>query len=60
MMSTCVDGLVKIGKTQEDFVCDSPSMAAAIVCGHNQNGWNIWKNSDGQSIDIYRHKRKTE
>lgn len=40
---------------KEDFVCDSPSMAAAIICGHNQNGWNIWKNSDGVSIDCYRN-----
>lgn len=39
---------------QEDFEATSPSMAAAIICGHNMNGWNSWKNSNGQCIDVYR------
>ena len=34
--------------------CNSPSMAASIVCGHNINGWKHWKNNKGESIDIYR------
>ncbi len=38
----------------EDYVCTSPSMAAAIVTGHNKNGWVSWKNSNGDLIDIYR------
>ena len=40
--------------TLEPIPCKSPSMAAAIVCGHNKNGWMIWKNSKGEYIDIYR------
>jgi len=40
--------------TKERILCNSPSMAAAIVCGHNRNGWEVWKNSDGEVIDIYR------
>lgn len=40
--------------TEEIIPCNSPSMAAAIVCGHNRNGWEVWKNSDGEVIDIYR------
>ena len=40
--------------TEESIPCNSPSMAAAIVCGHNRNGWEVWKNSDGEVIDIYR------
>ena len=38
----------------EDIVCDSVSMAAAIVCGSNQNGWTRWKDSNGNLIDSYR------
>lgn len=30
---------VKNNVLQEDLECSSPSMAAAIVCGHNKNGW---------------------
>ena len=40
--------------TQERIECDSPSMAAAIVVGHNYNGWKAWKNSNGEYIDVYR------
>lgn len=43
-------------KTEIDFECSSPSMAAAIVLGHRANGWKTWKNKDGQLLDIYRHK----
>ncbi len=40
--------------TIEDFEATSPSMAAAIILGYNSNGWTVWKNSDGDFIDIYR------
>lgn len=42
--------------TEERIECDSPSMAAAIVCGHNKNGWHAWKNSKGEEIDVYRQQ----
>ena len=42
--------------TQERIECDSPSMAAAIVVGHNFNGWRAWKNERGEYIDVYREK----
>ena len=42
--------------TEESIECKSPSMAAAIVCGHNQNGWHAWKNSKGEEIDVYRQQ----
>ena len=48
--STKVNGYT----TEERIPCSSPSMAAAIVCGHAQNGWKSWKNSNGDYIDIYR------
>lgn len=38
----------------EDVICNSVSMAAAIVCGSNQNGWDRWKDSKGSTINIYR------
>lgn len=38
----------------QSFEATSPSMAAAIVIGHNINGWTTWKNADGDYIDIYR------
>lgn len=50
--STSIQNLI----TQERIECDSPSMAAAIVVGHNFNGWKAWKNSSGEYIDIYRHQ----
>lgn len=40
--------------TTEDFEATSPSMAAAIILGYNSNGWTVWKNSNGDFIDIYR------
>ena len=42
--------------TEERIECDSPSMAAAIICGHNKNGWHTWKNLNGEYIDIYRQQ----
>ena len=42
--------------TEERIECDSPSMAAAIVCGHNKNGWYAWKNYKGEIIDVYRQQ----
>lgn len=38
----------------EDIECNSVSMAAAIVCGTNQNGWDKWKDKKGNTIDKYR------
>lgn len=44
----------------EDLPCDSVSMAAAIVCGSNQNGWDKWKDKKGNKIDIYRKKNNED
>lgn len=42
---------------QEDYSFKSPSSAAAVVLGLNVNGWNAWKNSNGESLDdIFRKK----
>ena len=39
----------------EDLRCDSVSMAAAIVCGSNQNGWEKWRDKNNNKINIYRN-----
>lgn len=39
---------------KEDVECDSPSMASSIVVGHASNGWDLWKTSSGEKIDMYR------
>lgn len=46
--------------TTEDFCASSPSMAAAIVLGHNSNGWKTWKNARGEYIDVYRSASNSE
>lgn len=38
----------------EDVVCTSPSIAAIIAMGRSANGWTMWKDKDGNPIDIYR------
>ena len=43
-------------KLLDDIRCDSVSMAAAIVCGSNQNGWDKWKDKNNNKIDIFRGK----
>ncbi|MBO4812729.1 DUF4357 domain-containing protein [Candidatus Saccharibacteria bacterium] len=45
---------------QEDIECNSPSTAGWIPLGAANNGWVIWKNDDGESIDIYRNKDEEE
>jgi hypothetical protein len=38
----------------DDVACNSPSMAAIIALGRRANGWTLWKDKDGNPIDIYR------
>lgn len=38
----------------EDVSCNSPSTAGWVVLGNANNGWTVWKNELGDSIDIYR------
>ena len=38
----------------EDFVCPSVSTAATLVRGSSSNGWECWKTSEGESINIFR------
>lgn len=38
----------------EDVSCNSPSTAGWVVLGNANNGWTVWENESGDSIDIYR------
>ncbi len=44
----------------EDVVLTAPSSAARLVLGQSANGWITWKNSAGESIDVYRPQRKSK
>lgn len=50
-----------VDKTTSDWVLTmdhtfgSPSMAAEFCIGRSENGWQAWKNAEGQTLDeIYR------
>jgi len=35
----------------KDYTFSSPSSAAAIICLASANGWTMWKNKDGKTLD---------
>jgi predicted GIY-YIG superfamily endonuclease len=40
-----------------DVTFNSPSIAAALCIGRNVNGWDIWKDDKGKTLDeVYRNK----
>lgn len=39
------------GTFVKDYTFTSPSSAAAIVCLASANGWKMWKNKDGKTLD---------
>ncbi len=45
---------IKDNRLMADVPCNSPSTAAWIPLGHANNGWAVWKNTDGTPIDIFR------
>lgn len=44
-----IDGVLRV-----DVVCDAPSTAAWVVLGSSSNGWKVWKDQRGRSINTYR------
>lgn len=48
---------IKNNVLQTDVPCNSPSTAGWIAMGRRNNGWEIWKDEFGDSIDKYRHNR---
>ena len=45
---------IKNGVLQDDVSTNSPSTAGWIVLGHANNGWIMWKDKNGNPIDVYR------
>ena len=45
---------IKNNILQEDISTSSPSTAGWIVSGYKVNGWILWKDKNGNPIDIYR------
>lgn len=42
--------------TQEDISFMSPSAASDFIIGGSTNGWNEWKNENGNQISVYREE----
>jgi len=45
---------------QEDFTFSSPSMAASVVLARTANGWKLWKDKDGKTLDDIVRKGNME
>ncbi|WP_339661723.1 DUF4357 domain-containing protein [uncultured Polaribacter sp.] len=41
---------------QQDYVCNSPSGAAAVVLARAANGWTEWKDKEGNTLDALKRK----
>jgi hypothetical protein len=41
----------------EDWVFDSPSAAATVLLGSTANGWRVWKDPRGRSLEDLRNER---
>ena len=39
-----------------DIECSSPSMASSLILHHSSNGWEYWKNKEGELIKVYRQQ----
>lgn len=39
---------------KENVDCNSPSTVGWVPLGKSNNGWLVWKNKEGEPIDIYR------
>lgn len=50
------NAVIENGILQKDVPCNSPSTAGWVILGRANNGWSVWKNSEGKPIDIYRKK----
>lgn len=48
------NAVIENGILQKDVPCNSPSTAGWVVLGRANNGWSVWKNSEGKPIDVYR------
>lgn len=46
---------IENGVVIKDIMCTSPSNAAVIVVGNSVNGWDVWKDERGRTIQYYRN-----
>ena len=45
------------GEFSEEYVFNTPSQASDVIMGGSNNGWTVWKDENGVTIDtLYRHK----
>lgn len=49
------NAIIENGVLQKSVECKSPSTAGWVVLGRANNGWTMWKTSEGKPIDIYRN-----
>ena len=40
----------------KDYLFPSPSQAAATILGRSTNGWRMWKDSKGRTLDELKRK----
>ena len=50
------DADIENGVLLSDIECSSPSMASSLILHHPSNGWEYWKNNEGQLIKVYRQQ----
>lgn len=52
-------GIIKNNTFIKDYLASSPSMAAAMILGHNANGLTEWKTKDGECLkDFLENKQQ--
>jgi hypothetical protein len=50
------DAKIENNVLMTDIECSSPSMASSLILHHASNGWDYWKNKEGELIKIYRQQ----
>lgn len=51
------NAIIKDNVLQEDVECNSPSTAGWVAMGKVANGWEVWKNENGEPLNVYRNKK---
>ena len=50
------DAKIENNVLMTDIECSSPSMASSLILHHPSNGWEYWKNKEGELIKVYRQQ----
>lgn len=43
-------------KFSEDYIFSTPSTAGGILLGSSVNGWKVWKNTEGKTLDEVKRR----